>query len=48
MEKPLHELKHEAIPGYKPAFMVIMTLFVIYLAIIILTAPDGGATHGHH
>jgi hypothetical protein len=48
MEEPLHELKHEPWPGYRTAFYITFAVLTIYLVIIILAAPDGGATAGHH
>ena len=35
------ELKHEAVPGYRPVFFAILTGFVIYV-IIIFTSSDWG------
>lgn len=47
-EKPLQELSHEVWPGYRTAFYITFATLTIYLAIIILAAPDGGASAGHH
>ncbi len=48
MEKPIKELKHEAWPGYRTAFNITFAVFTIYLIIVILSAPDGGAIAVHH
>jgi hypothetical protein len=37
-DKELMELKHEPVPGYRPAFYVIFCISLIYLIIIFLTA----------
>jgi len=32
------ELKHEAVPGYKPVFLVVFTLSVLYLAVVFISS----------
>ena len=39
----LKELKHDPVPGYRPAFYVIFGVSLIYLVIIFLS----GGTVGH-
>jgi hypothetical protein len=34
-EKELMELKHEAVPGYRPVFNVVFLLAVVYLGLIL-------------
>jgi multisubunit Na+/H+ antiporter MnhB subunit len=48
MKKELQELKHEAWPGYRTAFIIVFSLLTIYLLIILLSAPDGGSIDLHH
>ncbi len=36
--KELKELKHEPVPGYRPAFYVVFGLSLLYLVIIFLRA----------
>ena len=48
MEEELKVLSHEPWPGFKKIFMVVFTLLTIYLLIILLSAPDGGAANLHH
>ena len=48
MEEPLQELKHSPWPGYRTAFIITFAALTVYLAIIILSAPDGGSVGGHH
>lgn len=42
--QPLHELKHEAVPGYMKAFLIAFTLMSLYLAVILISSP-GKVTH---
>ena len=35
-KKEKMELKHDAVPGYRPIFLVVLTLSVIYLAVVFL------------
>jgi hypothetical protein len=37
-EKELMELKHDPVPGYRPVFLVVFTLSLLYMAFI-LTQP---------
>jgi hypothetical protein len=37
----LKELKHDPVPGYRPAFYVIFGISLIYLVIIFLSASPG-------
>jgi hypothetical protein len=37
-EKELKELKHDPVPGYRPAFYVVFGISLIYLVIIFLMA----------
>ncbi len=34
MKKEKYELSHEAVPGYKPVFVVVFIISVIYLAVV--------------
>lgn len=34
MEKEKMELRHDAVPGYKPVFWVVFILSLIYLAVV--------------
>ena len=34
-EEELMELKHEAVPGYKPVFIVVFTVSLVYMAYIL-------------
>ena len=50
MQNPEEELKvlsHEAWPGFKKAFVFVFTALTVYLALILLSSPDGGHL-GHH
>ena len=38
MEKEKFELKHDAVPGYKPVFLVVFALSVIYLAVVFFSS----------
>jgi len=33
MEEEKYEVKHEAVPGYRPVFYVILTIAVVYLVL---------------
>ena len=51
----LKALSHEAWPGFTKIFIVVFAVLSLYLAVIVLSAPDGGfidpAHHsesGHH
>jgi len=37
-EQELKELKHDPVPGYRPAFYIIFGISLIYMIIIFLTA----------
>jgi len=43
----LHELKHDAVPGFRTAFYIVFGLFILYFISIIAMAPDGGFI-AHH
>ena len=45
-DSPLHELKHDAVPGYITAFIIAFAVMGIYLAIILITSP--GPAKAHH
>ena len=34
MKEEKYELSHDAVPGYKPVFLVVFALSVIYLAVV--------------
>ena len=34
MKEEKYELSHEAVPGYKPVFLVVFLVSVVYLAIV--------------
>lgn len=34
MEEELKELHHEAVPGYRKVFFIVLTIAVIYLTVI--------------
>jgi len=34
MNEEKFELKHDAVPGYKPVFMVVFALSVLYLVVV--------------
>lgn len=38
MKEEKFELKHDAVPGYKPVFLVVFTLSIIYLAIVFFSS----------
>ena len=38
MHEELKELKHEPVPGYRPAFYVVFAISLLYLIIIFLKA----------
>ena len=38
-DQPLHELKHEAEPGYMKAFLIAFVAMTAYLAWIIVSSP---------
>lgn len=44
--EPLHELKHDAVPGYPKAFAIAFAAMALYLLLILLTSP--GPAEGHH
>lgn len=48
MEEQLREKKHSPWPGYRTAFLITFATITLYLAIIILSAPDGGSVGGYH
>ena len=48
MEEELKVLSHEAWPGFKKTFIIVFTVMTIYLILILLSAPDGGASNLHH
>jgi len=37
----LKELKHEPVPGYRPAFYIVFGISLVYLVIIFLMASPG-------
>jgi hypothetical protein len=37
-DQELKELKHDPVPGYRPAFYVVFTISLVYLVIIFLLA----------
>ncbi|MEP4079165.1 hypothetical protein [Haloferula sp.] len=45
----LHELKHEAVPGYMKVFVIGFALMAIYLAVILASSPGKVEYHkkGH-
>jgi len=42
---PLHELKHEAVPGYFQAFIIAFAAMGLYLAVILITSPGSAKEH---
>ena len=38
MEEERKELSHEPVPGYRPAFYIIFTVSLLYLALIFIKA----------
>ncbi len=34
MKEEKYELSHDAVPGYKPVFLLVFALSVIYLAVV--------------
>lgn len=45
IDKPLQELKHDAVPGYLKAFIIAFAAMGIYLAFILISSP--GSAKGH-
>ena len=43
-DQPLHELKHEAVPGYMKAFLIAFAAMSAYLAVILISSP-GKVSH---
>jgi len=37
------ELKHEAVPGYKPVFYIVLAIGLLYLVAVFLLADGSGA-----
>lgn len=44
----LHELKHEAKPGYGRIFAIVFAVLGLYLALILISSPGPAESHGHH
>lgn len=44
-DSPLQELKHDAVPGYLPAFIAAFVAMGLYLAFILISSP--GPAKGH-
>lgn len=44
----LHELKHEAKPGYGRIFAIVFAAMGLYLALILISSPGPAKNHGHH
>jgi len=40
-DQELRELKHDPVPGYRPAFFIIFGISLLYLVIIFLMASTG-------
>lgn len=38
MKEEKYELSHDAVPGYKPVFLVVFTLSLIYLAVVFISS----------
>ena len=48
-DKPLSELKHDPIPGYRRAFLVVFAVLAVYLAAILISSPGSAKSHyGDH
>ncbi|MDE0768296.1 MAG: hypothetical protein OSB19_07875 [Opitutaceae bacterium] len=47
-EKEIKILSHKPWAGFKKAFIIVFAILSIYLLIILLSSPDGGAAHLHH
>lgn len=45
IDKPLKELKHDAVPGYLKAFIIAFAVMGLYLAVILVSSP--GSAKGH-
>ena len=45
-DRPLQELKHEAVPGYFRAFIIAFAVMGLYIAIILITSPGPAKKHG--
>lgn len=47
-DEPLQELKHEAVPGYRKAFVIAFAVMAIYLAVILISSPGSAKSdYGH-
>lgn len=47
--KPLRELKHEPVPGYRRAFLIAIGIMALYLAAILISSPGSAKSHyGDH
>jgi hypothetical protein len=44
-DKELKELKHDPVPGYRPAFYIIFVLSLIYMIIVFLNSAGINAAH---
>ncbi len=45
-DEPLHELKHDPVPGYRKAFVIAFAIMALYLAAILISSP--GSAKSHH
>jgi len=46
--RELHELKHEAKPGYGRIFAIVFAVLGLYLAMILISSPGPAKSHSHH
>lgn len=48
-DKPLRELKHDPVPGYRRAFLIAIGIMALYLAILLISSPGSAKSHyGDH
>lgn len=44
-DEPLHELKHDPVPGYRRAFVIAFAIMALYLAVILISSPGSAKSH---
>ena len=47
-DKPLQELKHDAVPGYLKAFIIAFAVMGLYLAFILISSPGSAKEYDSH
>lgn len=46
-DEEVMELRHDAVPGYRPAFYVVFAVTVIYLIFVMVYGGDTGGIDAH-